>query len=122
MMDSTPPKSDERPTSTTLLRMIPLAVAVIAFGILVVAGFNPWQAAIAVVITAVIMRIGVAALRGLSRPPAEPPPAGELRKVKLSYRCSLCGTEVKMTVADAANPDPPRHCMEDMDLVAAGDV
>ena len=49
---------------------------------------------------------------------AEPPPAGELRKVKIIYRCSICGTEVRMTVAPDEDPDPPRHCLEDMDLVA----
>jgi hypothetical protein len=48
----------------------------------------------------------------------EPPPAGELRKVKIAYRCSICGTEVRMTVARDEEPDPPRHCLEDMDLVA----
>ncbi len=39
-------------------------------------------------------------LGGLVRPMPEPPPPGELRKVKITYRCSICGTEVRMTVAD----------------------
>ncbi len=65
-----------------------------------------------------ILRIGVAMLRGLARPVPEPPPAGELRKVKIAYRCSLCGTEVRMTIAPDEDPTPPRHCLEDMDLVA----
>lgn len=120
-MDSTASQSDVRPPSKALLRFIPIGVAAIVFGILAIA-FSPLKAALAVAVMAVFMRIGIAALRGLAQPPPEPPPAGELRKVKLSYRCSLCGTEVKMTVADAQNPDPPRHCMEDMDLVATGDL
>ena len=47
----------------------------------------------------------------------EPAEAGLLRKVKLVYRCSICGAEVKMTVAAAEDPEPPRHCMEDMELI-----
>ena len=38
-------------------------------------------------------------VNGLARPMPEPPPAGELRKVKIVYRCSICGTEVRMTAA-----------------------
>ena len=73
---------------------------------------------IAVLAGFLIIRIGLAMLRGLAKPPPEPPPAGELRKVKIAYRCSICGTEVRMTVAADEDPDPPRHCLEDMDLVA----
>jgi hypothetical protein len=51
----------------------------------------------------------------------EASPAGELRKVKILYRCSICGTEVRMTVANDQMPEPPRHCLEDMDLVTAVD-
>ncbi len=64
-----------------------------------------------------ILRIGLGMLRGLGRPLPEPPPPGELRKVKLTYRCSICGTEVRMTTANDQVPEPPRHCLEDMDLV-----
>ncbi len=83
---------------------------------------NPLSVVIAIVVGALILRIGFAMLRGLARPLPEPPPAGELRKVKIVYRCSLCGTEVRMTVANDAQPDPPRHCMEDMDVLTVGDV
>jgi hypothetical protein len=62
--------------------------------------------------------IGVKLLRGLARPLPGPPPAGEMRKVNLRYRCTLCGTELKMTLAADEDPDPPRHCQEDMQLVA----
>ena len=60
-------------------------------------------------------------LGGLARPVPEPPPPGELRKVRLRYRCSICGTEVRMTAANDEVPEPPRHCQEDMDLVAPTD-
>ena len=69
----------------------------------------------------VLLKLGIALLRGLATPVPEPPPAGELRKVRLVYRCSLCGTEVRMTTANDEVPEPPRHCMEDMDLVATAD-
>ena len=65
-----------------------------------------------------ILRIGISVLRILSTPLPEPPPAGELRKVKLNYLCSLCGSEVRMTVATAEEPDAPRHCMAEMDLIS----
>ena len=57
-------------------------------------------------------------LRSLSTPLPPPPPPGELRKVDLRYRCSVCGMEVRLTRANDEDPDPPRHCQEDMDLVA----
>ena len=69
----------------------------------------------------VIIRIGFAMLGGLARPIPEPPPAGELRRVRLTYRCSICGTEVRMTSANDQVPEPPRHCMEDMDLTTSVD-
>ena len=64
-----------------------------------------------------MFKIGFAMLGGLARPVPEPPPAGELRKVKIMFRCSICGTEVRMTAANDEMPEPPRHCLEDMDLV-----
>ncbi len=76
------------------------------------------RVAIAVAVMMIILRVGIAMLRGLATPLPEPPPPGELRKVKLLYRCSICGTEVRMTTANDEVPEPPRHCLEDMDLVA----
>ncbi|MGI8794028.1 MAG: ATP synthase subunit I [Acidimicrobiales bacterium] len=60
--------------------------------------------------------LGMWFLTGLAQPIAEPPPPGEMRKVNLRYRCSLCGVELRMTAAPDEEPEPPRHCMEDMDL------
>jgi hypothetical protein len=65
-----------------------------------------------------IFKVGFTMLGGLAQPVPEAPPPGELRKVKIMYRCSICGTEVRMTVAPDEEPAPPRHCLEDMDLVA----
>jgi hypothetical protein len=72
---------------------------------------------VALVAVVVIWRFGIAMLRGLSRP-NEPPPPGEMRKVDLRYRCSICGAEARMTQAAEDLPPPPRHCQEDMELVA----
>lgn len=69
----------------------------------------------------VFFKIGFAMLGGLAQPIPEPPPAGELRKVKIMYRCSICGTEVRMTVANDEMPEPPRHCQDEMDLVTPVD-
>lgn len=68
-----------------------------------------------------LVRIGFAFLGGFSRPVPEPPPPGELRKVRLIYRCSICSTEVRMTAANDQVPEPPRHCQEYMDLVTPVD-
>ena len=65
----------------------------------------------------VVLRIGIAILRMLATPLPEPPPPGEMRKVNLRYRCSLCGVELRLTAAPDEDPPPPRHCQEDMDLV-----
>jgi hypothetical protein len=79
---------------------------------------NVVNVVIAVIVGYLIMRVGLAMLRGLAQPIPEPPPAGELRKVKIAYRCSICGAEVRMTIAPDEDPQAPRHCLEDMDLVA----
>ena len=83
---------------------------------------NVLSIAVAIVAAVLIVRVGFGMLRALARPLPAPPPPGELRKVKNTYRCSLCGTEVRMTVANDQQPEAPRHCMEDMDLVHQGDV
>jgi hypothetical protein len=74
--------------------------------------------AIAVAAAWLIFRVGLGMLRSIATPLPEPPPAGELRRVKIAYRCSVCGTEVRMTVAVEEDPEPPRHCQGEMDLVA----
>lgn len=73
---------------------------------------------VAVVMFLVIMKLGLMILRMLARPVPEPPPSGEMRKVNLRFRCPNCGVELKMTAAPDQDPPPPRHCLEDMQLVA----
>jgi hypothetical protein len=88
----------------------------------VVAGFVTHASVVAVIFAVLlgwlIAKVGYMVLAGLGHPVPEPPPPGELRKVRITYRCSICGTEVRMTAANDEVPDPPRHCQEDMELVA----
>jgi hypothetical protein len=94
--------------------------------VLAAAGAVAWlltRASPAAVVVAVLagwlfLKAGFAVMGGLATPLPPPPPPGELRKVRIAFRCSVCGTEVRMTSANDEVPDPPRHCQEDMDLVA----
>lgn len=73
---------------------------------------------VAVLVFLAIWKVGRMMLGGLVRPMPAPPPPGELRKVKILFRCAVCGTEVRMTSANDEVPEPPRHCMDEMELVA----
>jgi len=73
---------------------------------------------VAILLGTVILKSGLWFLKALATPLPEPPPSGELRKVKIMFRCSICGTEVRMTAANDEEPEAPRHCQDEMDLVA----
>ena len=73
---------------------------------------------ISIAIFLVVMRLGLLVLRALANPLPEPPPPGEMRRINLRYRCGICGVELKLTAAPEEDPPPPRHCLEDMQLVA----
>lgn len=77
--------------------------------------------AVAVLAGWLIFKVGLGLLRSMSTPMPEPPPAGELRRVKLRYRCPVCGMELRVTTATNEDPMPPRHCMDEMDLVATAE-
>lgn len=97
-------------------RWIAVGAVIVVVGALV-SDFGIVPLVVAVIAGGLIFKAGLAMLGGMVHPVPEPPPAGELRKVKIQYRCSICGTELRMTVANDEMPDPPRHCLEDMDLV-----
>ena len=71
----------------------------------------------ALILGVVIFKTGWFFLQSFATPLPPPPDPGTLRKVKLLYRCQVCGTEVRMTAANNEDPEPPRHCMDDMALV-----
>ncbi|HWJ97450.1 MAG TPA: hypothetical protein VNQ33_04775 [Acidimicrobiales bacterium] len=82
-------------------------------------GASVLRIVVAVAFAAVLLWMGSKMLGGFARPVPAPPDPGELRKVRFTFRCSICGTEVRMTQANDEVPEPPRHCMEDMDLVTS---
>jgi hypothetical protein len=65
-----------------------------------------------------LWKTGITMLRSFTTPLPPPPPAGEMRRINVRYRCSVCGLEIKLTLAPDEDPPPPRHCLEDMDMVA----
>ena len=76
---------------------------------------------VAILAAVLLLRVGMKVLGGFARPVPEPPDPGELRKVRLTYQCSICSTTVRMTMANDEVPEPPRHCQEDMDLITSPD-
>lgn len=97
-------------------RWIVLGALVVLVGS-AVSDVSVFSLVVAVLAGGLIFKVGLAMLGGMSQPLPEPPPPGELRKVKIEFRCSICGSEVRMTVANDEMPDPPKHCLEEMDLV-----
>jgi hypothetical protein len=73
----------------------------------------------AILLFLVIVRVGWFFLQQFATPPPPPPDPGTLRKVRLTYRCPVCGAEVRMTSAATEDPEPPRHCMEEMELIGS---
>lgn len=99
-------------------RVLQLGLVALGAGLVFLGGL-PWVPTVVAMLAAyVLLRIGFAVIGSFARPVPEPPPPGELRRVRIQYRCVLCGTEVRMTVANDEQPAPPRHCMEEMEFVA----
>lgn len=97
----------------TVLRVL----TVLAFAALLALGYPLLRTAIAVASGYVILATGVKVLGAFARPIPDAPPPGELRRVKLTYRCSSCGTELRLTLANDTVPTPPRHCADEMELI-----
>ncbi len=75
-----------------------------------------WTLRVVVAVAAglTIYVLGASLLRKFkTAPPPEPDP-DHVRPVDLRYRCTVCGAEVTMTAAQGDDPEPPRHCREDM--------
>jgi hypothetical protein len=61
--------------------------------------------------------IGASMLRKFQVPPPPEPDPEDIKPVNLRFRCVVCGAEVTMTAAQGDDPEPPRHCREDMVLL-----
>lgn len=107
-----------RPSRWAGLAVWSVVLLLIAAGATLALDTPPVTTLLAVLLGAVILRSGWMFLRTVGTPPPPPPEPGTIRKVKLVYRCSVCGAEVRMTAAPSEDPEPPRHCFEEMDLVA----
>ncbi len=73
---------------------------------------------VGLLLAGLLWKTGIGMLRSMTAPLPPPPPAGEMRKVNVRYRCSVCGLEIRLMLAPDEDPPPPKHCLEDMDLVA----
>ncbi len=74
--------------------------------------------AIGVLMVWFIWKVGLALLRSMTSLMPPPPPAGEMRRINVRYRCDVCGVELRLTMAPDEDPPPPKHCTEDMIVVA----
>ena len=70
------------------------------------------------VLFVVIWRVGIGMLSSMTSPLPPPPPPGEMRRINVRYRCGVCGVELRMVMAPDQDLPPPKHCLEDMELVA----
>ena len=91
--------------------------ALVAIVALLAAGYPLIRTLIAIASAYVLVATGIKILGAFARPIPEAPPPGELRRVKLTYRCESCGTELRLTLANDTVPSPPRHCADDMELI-----
>lgn len=92
-------------------------LTVLALIALLASGYPLVRTVIAIASGYVILAIGMKILGAFARPIPDAPPPGELRRVKLTYRCSGCGTELRLTLANDKVPTPPRHCADEMELI-----
>ncbi len=97
-------------------RTVVRVVALISVVALLAAGFGPVRTVIAVAVGYSLFMTGIKTIGAFARPIPQPLPPGELRRVKLNYRCDVCGTELRLTLANDQVPEPPKHCTEPMIL------
>lgn len=98
-----------------------VGMAVLGLAAALIVGVDPWRSLAAAAAFYAIMRFGILLLGGMARPIPPPLPPGELRKVKIAFRCEHCGAEVRMTVSPTQEPEAPRHCQDDMVLMTPVD-
>jgi len=99
-------------------RIVQLLVVAAAIALLI-SGQPALRVLVALTLGYLIFTAGIAVLGAFARPVPEAPPPGELRRVKLTYRCDTCGAELRMTLANDRLPQAPRHCLDEMELTTA---
>lgn len=72
-----------------------------------------WNVLIAIAIGYVVWRFSIYFVRILSMSPEEIDP-DDIKEVVQDYKCTVCGAEVIMTVANVSTEKAPRHCREEM--------
>jgi hypothetical protein len=74
-------------------------------------GFLNWV--VALLIGLVIWRVTMSTVRLLATPPPPVDP-DDVVAVEQDFKCSVCGTEVTMTVQNVREAFAPKHCREEM--------
>ena len=54
-----------------------------------------------------IWKVGFGMLRSMTSSLPPPPPSGEMRRINVRYRCSVCGMELKLTLHPTKTRHPP---------------
>jgi hypothetical protein len=72
---------------------------------------------LAIIVAVLVYVIGAGMISKFKAAPPEEPDPEDIKPVHLRFRCQVCGAEETMTAAHADDPEPPRHCREDMVLV-----
>jgi hypothetical protein len=75
-------------------------VGLVTIGIALLLGLAIWKGSTSII-------------RALATPPPEIDPDDTVA-VNQDYRCSVCGTEVTLRLANLAEASPPKHCREEM--------
>lgn len=117
--DDTPVDSVARLRDQSIRRRRKRILQLIVLGaglVLMALGFPVLRVLVAMGLMYGIFAIGFAVIGAFARPIPQAPPPGELRRVKLTYRCPTCGTELRMTLANDQIPQAPRHCADEMEL------
>jgi hypothetical protein len=72
------------------------------------------QILIALAIGAAVWIVSMKMLRMLVTPPPEVDPDDVVEVEDQDFRCTVCGTEVTLRVANLVETSPPKHCREEM--------
>ncbi len=72
------------------------------------------QILIALAIGVTVWVVSMKILRILATPPPPVDPEDVVEVEDQDYRCTICGTEVTLRVANVLETSPPKHCREEM--------